>query len=678
MTYLEFINTHLKPNITEKTLVLDLFAGCGGLSLGFEAAGFETIGYECVEAAVNTYNRNLKGHCYCDMLTVGYEYPDAERIGIVIGGPPCQPFSRIGSQRGMEDARDGFPIFIDAVRRIQPKVFLFENVQNILGRHKWYLDLIIQELKNLGYIVEYRVLNAVNYGVPQNRERLITIGYKSSFHFPREEKIKVTVGEAIGDLMYRFDENSKFLSDAQDRYIAAYEAKSGCLKPRDLYPDAPARTLTCRNLAGATSDMHRVRLKDGRRRRITQREAARLQSFPDWFEFSGNETKQFTQIGNAVPPVLAYKLALAVKDAYYADSQKEESIIMSNKMSEDLLLFEPGPIEQKKTTMRLQKTTPNNIRDKVLGIIDILREVGVPFDGLTPLRIQRMAQACMAIGGIKESFKEVKSVKDGVFLRTREILSFENEYYGEKISPGSYDDIRRKGLKLLVLANIAISSSAIESQATNDGSRGYCLSDEFAALLIAYNTPNWEAALTEYKQRVKALEDELEKKREAERVPVTLPSGKRLVLSYGEHNQLQKAIIEQFLAIFGKGCEVLYVGDTKEKLLHKEEEKLKELGFFDLDHDELPDVIAYNKEKNLLFLIEAFHCTGQWDKTRLYKVKQKLVNCNANLIFVSAFENLDQFRTKSNDIAWETEVWIADLPEHMIHFNGWKFLEIHK
>ena len=192
MTYLDLINSLLKPIISEETVVLDLFAGCGGLSLGFEAAGFKTIGYECVQAAVDTYNRNLKGHCYCDMLKVGYDYPDIDKIGIVIGGPPCQPFSRIGSQRGMEDARDGFPIFIDAIRRIRPKVFLFENVQNILGRHKWYLDLIVQELSSLGYIVEYKVLNAVNYGVPQNRERLITVGFKSHFLFPKEDSTRTS------------------------------------------------------------------------------------------------------------------------------------------------------------------------------------------------------------------------------------------------------------------------------------------------------------------------------------------------------------------------------------------------------------------------------------------------------------------------------------------------------
>lgn len=314
----------------------------------------------------------------------------------------------------------------------------------------------------------------------------------------------------------------------------------------------------------------------------------------------------------------------------------------------------------------------------VFDVLGILKEVGIPLEGLTDLRLQRMAQALMAIGDIKTSFKEVKSVKDAVYLRTREILKFENDNYGENISPGSYDDIRRKDLKLLVLGNIAINSSSIESQATNDGSRGYCLSDEFADLLRAFNTSNWNEALGVYKQKVKALEEELIKKREAERVPVLLPNGQELLLSYGEHNQLQKAIIENFLAIYGKGCEVLYVGDTSDKLLYKDEEVLRDLNFFDLEHDELPDVVAYNKEKNLLFLIEAFHCTGQWDKTRLYKVRSKLKNCNANVIYVSAFETIDQFRTISNNIAWETEVWIADIPEHMIHFNGWKFLELHK
>ncbi len=333
--YSDTINELLQPRITESAKVLDLFAGCGGLSLGFEAAGFETIGFEMVPAAVDTYNHNLKGKCHLAKLEVGFNYPQAD---ILIGGPPCQPFSVRGKQQGMQDARDGFPIFIDAVRRMEPKVFIFENVRNLAFSHKWYLELIIASLRELGYILEYRCLNAVDYGVPQNRERIIVVGHRSVFKFPPKEKEKVTVGDAIGDTMHNVLEGCHFLTPAQDRYIAEYEKKSACINPRDLYADRPARTITCRNLAGATSDMHRVRLSDGRRRRIVQREAARLQSFPDWFKFFGNEVQQFTQIGNAVPPLLAFKLALAVKDTYNLSvlQQYRVDVIKNNRQEQNL------------------------------------------------------------------------------------------------------------------------------------------------------------------------------------------------------------------------------------------------------------------------------------------------------------------------------------------------------
>lgn len=333
--YVEEINQLLVPRITEQPRVLDLFAGCGGLSLGFEAAGFGTTGYECVESAADTYNKNLKGRCHTVMLDVGFDYPAAE---IIIGGPPCQPFSVRGNQKGMDDARDGFPIFIDAVRRLRPRMFMFENVRNLMYTHKWYLELILTELRKLGYLVETKCLNAVDYGVPQNRERLIVVGHRSRYAFPVREPRKVTVGEAIGDTMHTAPEGSRFLTPAQDEYIAKYEKASCCINPRDLYPDRPARTITCRNLAGATSDMQRVRLPDGRRRRIFHREAARLQSFPDWFEFCGNETQQFNQIGNAVPPLLAYKIALSMKEAYYRAEKQAAEITTLNQTHQ--LLFQ--------------------------------------------------------------------------------------------------------------------------------------------------------------------------------------------------------------------------------------------------------------------------------------------------------------------------------------------------
>jgi len=337
MGYLEEINELLVPCHTEQAVVLDLFAGCGGLALGFEAAGYKTIGFEMNEAAAASYRHNLGSECYAVKLEVGFDFPQAD---IIIGGPPCQPFSVGGHQRGMEDARDGFPIFIDAVKRLQPKVFMFENVRGLLYSNKWYFELILEELQKLGYLVDYKLLNAVHHGVPQNRERLFVVGHRSKFSFPAKEKHRITVGEAIGDLMHTIPPESKFLNANMDAYVARYEKASQCVNPRDLYPDRPARTLTCRNLAGATGDMHRVRLPDGRRRRVIVREAARLQSFPDHFDFQGNETQQFNQIGNAVPPMLAYHLARSIKACYALPAGDAKEIKRSKvKANRELTLF---------------------------------------------------------------------------------------------------------------------------------------------------------------------------------------------------------------------------------------------------------------------------------------------------------------------------------------------------
>jgi DNA (cytosine-5)-methyltransferase 1 len=311
MTYPEELADLLRPRGPGKPLVLDLFAGCGGLALGFEACGFETIGYEMDENCCATYRQNLNGDCVQIKLTPEYHFPKAK---VVIGGPPCQPFSVGGLQRGIEDSRDGFPVFISAIQQAQPDIWMFENVRGLLYRNKPYLDEIVGVLEDLGYVIEYRLLNAVNYGVPQNRERVIVVGHRGTFKFPTQITHITTAGQALGELATSIPETVKFLTPSMDAYVEKYEKASSCINPRDLYLDRPARTVTCRNLAGATGDMHRIRLPDGRRRRLTIQEAARLQSFPDWFKFVGNEISVFNQIGNAVPPLLAYHMAKCFHD----------------------------------------------------------------------------------------------------------------------------------------------------------------------------------------------------------------------------------------------------------------------------------------------------------------------------------------------------------------------------
>lgn len=329
--------------------------------------------------------------------------------------------------------------------------------------------------------------------------------------------------------------------------------------------------------------------------------------------------------------------------------------------------------------IKVQAKTSAKVRSLVYNLLDVFQKIGIPVDG-TDRKVERMAKACLAVGKIKKSFAEALSEENDGFVRTRDIISFENENYGEHISPGSYDDIRRKDLKLLIEAGIVINSSSKENLATNNPSRGYALSKSFVELLYSYGSEEWDMRLSGYLKEAKSLKEELECRRNLMKVLVTLPGGKRISLSYGAHNDLQKEIIETFLPLFGFGAEVLYVGDTTDKFLHLDEKALKDINFFVLEHDELPDVVAYSHEKNLLYLIEAYHSTGEWNEIRVRKVKRKLKEsgCTADVVFFTAFETKNAFKQKAKDIAWETEVWIAESPEHLVHFNGYKFLDIHK
>ena len=348
MNYLQTLEKELtRPlgGINRKYTVLDLFAGCGGLALGFETEGFHTIGYEMLEDACQTYESNLIGPCHQLVLEAGQNLNiDAQ---VIIGGPPCQPLSVGGLQNGKNDKRDGFPAFLSAVNRLQPEFVLLENVRGLLYKNKAYFNEILQSLRTLGYIVEWVLLNSVDFGVPQRRTRLFIAAHRGVWKFtqPTRRGNHVTAGEALGDLAFAVNPDTKFLTKSMDEYVARYEKKSHCIRPRDLHLDESSRTVTCRNLNGATGDMLRVRLPDGRRKRLSVREGARLQSFPDWFEFHGSEGGQFNQIGNAVPPLLAKAFATSILD--YLNNpfrHKSEEIKRLNQNGQYVMNFEQAPL----------------------------------------------------------------------------------------------------------------------------------------------------------------------------------------------------------------------------------------------------------------------------------------------------------------------------------------------
>jgi DNA (cytosine-5)-methyltransferase 1 len=605
------------------------------------------------------------------MLDVGMpDCPDVE-VDLVIGGPPCQPFSQIGYQRGNRDARDGFPIFLDAVARLRPKVAIIENVRGLLFRNRDYFGQVANELKRLGYQVDARLLNARDYGTPQNRERVVIIGHHGGWQWPDQVVAEpVTAGHAIGDTAYTIPEDTKFLNESMDRYIAEYERRSACVNPRDLYLDRPSRTLTCRNLGAATSDMQRIKLPDGRRRMLSVREGARLQGFPDWFEFSGTRYEQTEQIGNAVSPLMSLALGRQAMRALESKMPSKPR----RPADEPPSLVNENPIE----TKTRQAAT-------------FLRDVGLDLRGMTAIHQRRTPWALLAVAHLRpgDPWSEAKSwMEDGTTkpLSQREILTFWNTHYGTSYADSSYDDVKRRNLIHLELAGLVQAGARDPNAPINDPTRGHAMTLEGLALVRAYGTPEWPRALERFKQMVPDLARAAAERRRRVAVPISLASGEVLSLTPGPHNDLQRACVVDFLGRFAPDSEVLYLADAAKKSgddgLGRKifmKERLQALGVpAFLQGQKLVDIIAFSPSRNWLFLIEAVHSSNPLTSQRHLLLRQFLENAAAGRIYVTAFQGRRDFRKWAADISWETEVWIADNPDHLIHFNGDRFMGPHK
>lgn len=196
----------------------------------------------------------------------------------------------------------------------------------------------------------------------------------------------------------------------------------------------------------------------------------------------------------------------------------------------------------------------------------------------------------------------------------------------------------------------------------------------FAALLRKVGTLEWQPALKKYLDSRESLKHEIARKRNLARVPMTLPDGSQVALSPGGQNPLIKAIIEDFCPAFAPGSEVIYIGDTENKFVHLERASLAALGVTMDSAAKIPDVIVHYTAKNWLLLIEAVTSAGPVDGKRCKELKNLFAGCKAGLVFVTAFENRRTMQSFVSHIAWESEVWIADDPDHMIHFNGERFL----
>jgi len=254
------------------------------------------------------------------------------------------------------------------------------------------------------------------------------------------------------------------------------------------------------------------------------------------------------------------------------------------------------------------------------------------------------------------------------------VIEFIADAYGVRYAPNTRETIRDDAVKFFVEAGLLLRNPDNPNRPTNSGKTVYQIEASALALLRNFGTKRWTPALEMYLTSRESIKHEIARKRNLARVPVTLPDGSQVALSPGGQNPLIKAIIEQFCPAFASGGVVIYIGDTENKFVHLEVERLKSLGVTLDPAAKIPDVIVHYTVKNWLLLIEAVTSAGPVDGKRRKELKELFAGCKAGLVFVTAFETRRVMQSFVSQIAWESEVWIAEDPDHMIHFNGDRFL----
>lgn len=210
-------------------------------------------------------------------------------------------------------------------------------------------------------------------------------------------------------------------------------------------------------------------------------------------------------------------------------------------------------------------------------------------------------------------------------------------------------------------------------KATNSPNYRYRITYETLELIQSYNSEAYVGRLSAYLKEKETLVEKYASKKQMEMMPVKI-NHKELNFSPGKHNELQKTIIEDFAPRFAPNAECLYVGDTIKKDLIKNVQKLSELGFEITLHDKMPDVVLYCEDKNWIYFVEAVTSVGPMSPQRIIEIEEMTKGVSAGKIYVTAFPNFSTYKKFSEDLAWETEVWLSELPDHMIHLNGDRFM----
>ncbi len=301
--------------------------------------------------------------------------------------------------------------------------------------------------------------------------------------------------------------------------------------------------------------------------------------------------------------------------------------------------------------------------DKIEETREFLDQIGMP-------KAQQADICCyviLAMAGIKPDMQWKDATNE--WIRIHDIIQFANSYYGTTYAENSRETFRKQALHHFRTAALVEDNG----KATNSPNYRYRLTKETFQLLRVRDTIEWEVSLRRFQHYHPSLVETYASKRKMIMMPVKI-NGQDFSFSPGKHNELQKAIIEEFAPRFAPDSECLYVGDTIEKDLVKNVEKLTKLGFEITLHDKMPDVVLYREDKDWLYFVESVTSVGPMDPKRILEITEMTKDVTAGKIFVTAFPDFKTYKKFSEKLAWETEVWIAEMPEHMIHLDGDKFL----
>ena len=294
---------------------------------------------------------------------------------------------------------------------------------------------------------------------------------------------------------------------------------------------------------------------------------------------------------------------------------------------------------------------------------------------------ERSALTLLALCNLKEAdrWSEAKQVSMSVVGNKNNpkyegIMRFIAQHYGKRYAENSRETIRRQTLHQFVQARVVDQNPENPGLPTNSKDNHYRLTGEALKVIRSYGSEKWNAEIKNFKDKVGTLRDKYSQKRKFEMLSVRLADGTELSFSPGKHNEVQIAVIQQFAPRFAPGSSLLYVGDTANKDLYSDAEGLKSLSIAFDQHNKFPDVVLYDKERKWLFLVEAVTSHGPVSPKRIIELEELLKDCKVGKVYVTAFPDFKEFRKHTDDIAWETEVWLADFPDHMIHFNGNRFV----